>query len=196
MSNPQISDQLKAAVRDGVARAAGVVGLAGIGLIHLLDLPTKLTETPYLVHSRARPPTLDKPVLGENPPIASPAGQPGTSSPRSPRAPRVPRPPSASRPRGGRVPAGARSRPAAASRGSMTPAARRSARSAPAPRPSPPRCGAGSCGQRPELGPIDRERSRTRRLCSFTTRASLRASAARRQAADRRQHRAGGRGAA
>ena len=48
MSNPQINDQLEAAVRDGVSRAAGVVGLAGIGLIHLLDLPSKLTETPYL----------------------------------------------------------------------------------------------------------------------------------------------------
>jgi hypothetical protein len=48
MSNPQISDQLQAAVREGIARAAGVVGLAGIGLIHLLDLPSKLNETPYL----------------------------------------------------------------------------------------------------------------------------------------------------
>jgi hypothetical protein len=48
MSNSQLSDQLEAAVRDGVARAAGVIGLAGIGLIHLLDLPAKLNETPYL----------------------------------------------------------------------------------------------------------------------------------------------------
>jgi hypothetical protein len=48
MTNSQINDQLGAAVRDGVARAAGVVGLAGIGLIHLLDLPSKLNETPYL----------------------------------------------------------------------------------------------------------------------------------------------------
>jgi hypothetical protein len=48
MSNAQTSDQLAAAVSDGVARAAGVVALAGIGLIHLLDLPSKLTETPYL----------------------------------------------------------------------------------------------------------------------------------------------------
>jgi hypothetical protein len=48
MTNSQINDQLGAAVRDGVARAAGVVGLAGIGVIHLLDLPSKLNETPYL----------------------------------------------------------------------------------------------------------------------------------------------------
>ncbi|MDQ6607479.1 MAG: hypothetical protein M3Z06_13145, partial [Actinomycetota bacterium] len=48
MTNSQINDQLAAAVRDGVARAAAVVGLTGIGLIHLLDLPSKLEETPYL----------------------------------------------------------------------------------------------------------------------------------------------------
>jgi hypothetical protein len=48
MSNEQLSDQFSRALRDGVARAAGVVGLAGIGLIHLLDLRSKLDETPYL----------------------------------------------------------------------------------------------------------------------------------------------------
>lgn len=48
MSNSEISDHLAAAVRDGVTRAAGVVGLAGLGLIHLLDLPSKLDETPYI----------------------------------------------------------------------------------------------------------------------------------------------------
>jgi hypothetical protein len=48
MSNSQITDHLAAAVRDGVTRAAGAVGLAGIGLIHLLDLPSKLDETPYI----------------------------------------------------------------------------------------------------------------------------------------------------
>jgi hypothetical protein len=31
-----------------VARAVAAVGLLGIGLIHLLDLPGKLKETPYL----------------------------------------------------------------------------------------------------------------------------------------------------
>jgi len=31
-----------------VARAGGAVGLAGIGLIHLLDAPGKLGETPYM----------------------------------------------------------------------------------------------------------------------------------------------------
>jgi hypothetical protein len=48
MSNSQISEQLNEAIRDGVARAAGVIGLAGIGLIHLLDLSSKMGETPYL----------------------------------------------------------------------------------------------------------------------------------------------------
>ena len=37
-----------AAVRAGAARAVGVVGLAGIGLIHLLDAPGKFEETPYM----------------------------------------------------------------------------------------------------------------------------------------------------
>jgi hypothetical protein len=45
---PSIKAQLDAAVCDGVARAAGVVGLLRIGLIHLLHLPAKLRETPYL----------------------------------------------------------------------------------------------------------------------------------------------------
>jgi uncharacterized membrane protein AbrB (regulator of aidB expression) len=48
MKNPEMNEQLVAVVRDGVGRAAGVVGLAGIGLIHLLDLPGKFAETPYL----------------------------------------------------------------------------------------------------------------------------------------------------
>jgi len=36
------------AIRDAVARAAAAVGLAGVGLIHLLDIPGKLSETPYM----------------------------------------------------------------------------------------------------------------------------------------------------
>jgi hypothetical protein len=36
------------AVRDGIARTVAVVGLAGVALIHLLDLPGKFQETPYL----------------------------------------------------------------------------------------------------------------------------------------------------
>ena len=36
------------AIRDAVARAAAAVGLAGVGLIHLLDIPGKLTQTPYM----------------------------------------------------------------------------------------------------------------------------------------------------
>jgi hypothetical protein len=39
---------IHAAVRDGVARAAAVIGLAGVGLIHLLDIPGKLQQTPYM----------------------------------------------------------------------------------------------------------------------------------------------------
>ena len=42
------SATIETAVRDGVARAAAVVGLAAVGLIHLLDIPGKLTETPYM----------------------------------------------------------------------------------------------------------------------------------------------------
>jgi hypothetical protein len=41
-------DNASAAVRDGVTRAVAVVGLAGIALIHLLDLPGKFDETPYI----------------------------------------------------------------------------------------------------------------------------------------------------
>jgi hypothetical protein len=37
-----------AVVRDAIARGVGAVGLAGIGLIHLLDAPGKYAETPYM----------------------------------------------------------------------------------------------------------------------------------------------------
>jgi hypothetical protein len=36
------------AVREGVIRGITVVGLAAIALIHLVDVPGKFTETPYL----------------------------------------------------------------------------------------------------------------------------------------------------
>jgi hypothetical protein len=36
------------AVSDGVARGVGAIGLAGMALIHLLDLPGQLSEAPYL----------------------------------------------------------------------------------------------------------------------------------------------------
>ena len=39
---------LSGAVRDGIARAVAVIGLAGVALIHLLDLPGQLSDTPYL----------------------------------------------------------------------------------------------------------------------------------------------------
>jgi hypothetical protein len=35
-------------LRDAVARGVGAVGLAGVALIHLLDLPGKFSETPYM----------------------------------------------------------------------------------------------------------------------------------------------------
>lgn len=41
-------EDASAVVRDGVARAVAVVALAGIALIHLLDLPGKFGETPYI----------------------------------------------------------------------------------------------------------------------------------------------------
>jgi hypothetical protein len=42
------TEALVHAVRDGIARTIAVVGLAGVALIHLLDLPGKFQETPYL----------------------------------------------------------------------------------------------------------------------------------------------------
>lgn len=42
------SRSLPDTVRDGIARGVGVIGMAGIGLIHLLDAPGKYTETPYM----------------------------------------------------------------------------------------------------------------------------------------------------
>ena len=36
------------AVRDGVARSVAAIGLAGMALIHLMDLPGQLSETPYI----------------------------------------------------------------------------------------------------------------------------------------------------
>jgi hypothetical protein len=39
---------LRDAVRDGAARAVGAVGVAGIGLIHLLDAPGTFADTRYV----------------------------------------------------------------------------------------------------------------------------------------------------
>jgi len=39
---------IHAAVRDGIARGVAAIGLAGVALIHLLDLPGQLSETPYM----------------------------------------------------------------------------------------------------------------------------------------------------
>jgi hypothetical protein len=45
---PQQYQSLHEAARDGAARAVAIAGLSGVALIHLLDLPGKLGETPYL----------------------------------------------------------------------------------------------------------------------------------------------------
>jgi hypothetical protein len=39
---------IRAAMRDSIARGIAVIGLAGVALIHLLDLPGQLSETPYM----------------------------------------------------------------------------------------------------------------------------------------------------
>jgi hypothetical protein len=39
---------IRAAVRDGIARGVAAIGLAGVALIHLLDLPGQLSDTPYM----------------------------------------------------------------------------------------------------------------------------------------------------
>ncbi len=42
------STDMNRVVRDGIARGVAVIGLLGIGLIHLIDAPGKFTETPYM----------------------------------------------------------------------------------------------------------------------------------------------------
>lgn len=42
------NQDITSAVRDGAARAVAAVGLAGVGLIHLLDITGKFSETPYM----------------------------------------------------------------------------------------------------------------------------------------------------
>jgi hypothetical protein len=42
------SNSLTDALQDGVARAAAVVGLAGVALIHLLDAPNTFPVVPYI----------------------------------------------------------------------------------------------------------------------------------------------------
>ena len=39
---------IRDAVRDGITRGLAAIGLAGMALIHLLDLPGQLSETPYI----------------------------------------------------------------------------------------------------------------------------------------------------
>jgi hypothetical protein len=39
---------IREAVRGGVTRGIAAIGLAGVALIHLLDLPGQLSETPYI----------------------------------------------------------------------------------------------------------------------------------------------------
>jgi hypothetical protein len=39
---------IRSAVTDGITRSVATIGLAGVALIHLLDLPGQLSETPYM----------------------------------------------------------------------------------------------------------------------------------------------------
>ena len=48
VSEPAYLPSVRAAVRDGIARAVAVVGLAGFALIHMLDLPGTMSGTPYI----------------------------------------------------------------------------------------------------------------------------------------------------
>ena len=45
---PEEKTAIRDAVRDGIARGIAAIGLAGMALIHLLDLPGQLSETPYI----------------------------------------------------------------------------------------------------------------------------------------------------
>jgi hypothetical protein len=47
-SSPQLNRPLQDAVRDGIAGGGGAVGLTAVALIHLLDLPGKFEEAPYM----------------------------------------------------------------------------------------------------------------------------------------------------
>jgi hypothetical protein len=42
------TEALVHAIRDAIARAVAAIGLAGVALIHLLDVPGKFEETPYM----------------------------------------------------------------------------------------------------------------------------------------------------
>jgi hypothetical protein len=42
------SASIRAFVHDGIVRTVAIVGLAGFALIHLLDLPDTMSETPYI----------------------------------------------------------------------------------------------------------------------------------------------------
>jgi hypothetical protein len=46
--NPELRRTVREAVHDGIARTLAAIGLLGIGLIHLLDIPGKFGETPYM----------------------------------------------------------------------------------------------------------------------------------------------------
>ena len=48
VSEPAHLPSVRSAVRDGIARAVAVVGLAGFALIHMLDLPGTMSGTPYI----------------------------------------------------------------------------------------------------------------------------------------------------
>ena len=47
-STRQLNEAVREAVSDGVARAIGAIGMMGIALIHLLDLPDTISATAYI----------------------------------------------------------------------------------------------------------------------------------------------------
>ena len=49
----QLDSSLGSSIRDGIARAVAVIGLAGVALIHLLDAPGTIAAR---ASGRARPP--------------------------------------------------------------------------------------------------------------------------------------------
>ena len=48
MTTGETREQLAAVVQDGIARTVAIAALGAIALIHLLDLPGKFDETPYM----------------------------------------------------------------------------------------------------------------------------------------------------
>jgi hypothetical protein len=48
MGTSRVATDVQDVVQDAIARAAAIIGLGAIALIHLLDAPSKFDETPYM----------------------------------------------------------------------------------------------------------------------------------------------------